>query len=332
MIPTENVPIGTDLAQAAAALYNGGLVAVPTETVYGLGANGLNLQAVQNIFAAKGRPSFNPLILHVADVAAAQALTTEWPAAAQRLAQQFWPGPLTLVLSASAVVPDVVRAGLPTVAVRVPRHTLTLQLLAQLPFPLAAPSANPSGFTSPTTAQHVASQLGHHVDYILDGGPCAVGLESTIVRPEADRIVLLRPGVIGAEALEAATGLPVVRPDSLTRAEAPGMLRRHYATRTPLLRGTWEACWTQHTGKKLGAIVFQHLIPSIPAERQWVLAPDGQLETAAERLYAGLHHMDTLSLDAIWAETLTGGHHLTAALNDRLDRAAAPPDQAYELG
>ncbi len=187
--------IGNDILQAKKLLLEGELVAIPTETVYGLAANALNPEAVTQIFVVKERPSFDPLIVHVASIDQAQQFITAVPEKAIQLARHFWPGPLTLVLPKQSIIPDIVTSGLSTVGIRCPDHDLTRQLLSELPFPLAAPSANPFGYVSPTTAEHVNNQLGHKIKYILDGGPCRIGLESTIVGFENDQAVIYRsPG------------------------------------------------------------------------------------------------------------------------------------------
>jgi L-threonylcarbamoyladenylate synthase len=222
------------VARAATLLRSGELVALPTETVYGLGANALDEQAVRRIFEAKGRPSYNPLIVHVFDAEAARALATAWPESAERLAERFWPGPLTIVLPKDRRVPDLVTAGLSTVALRVPRHPVMRAVLKAAGLPIAAPSANRSGEVSPTTAEHVEQSLGERVPLILDAGPAEIGLESTVVDLGRPRPVLLRPGAISAAELEAIIG-GVEQGGAAARGDAarrsPGMLDRHYAPR-----------------------------------------------------------------------------------------------------
>ena len=222
------------LAHAASVIRRGGLVAFPTETVYGLGANALDAAAVARIFAAKGRPSFNPLIVHVPAVAQAQELVTDWPEVAEQLARAFWPGPLTLVLGKRDVVPDIVTAGLANVAVRVPSHPIALALLRAARRPIAAPSANRYTRLSPTTAAHVAASLGDAVDLVIDGGPTTVGIESTVVDVTGPVPRLLRPGMLGLDALRAVVGEvapPVAAPavDDEAPRPSPGMTARHYA-------------------------------------------------------------------------------------------------------
>src|SRR5690606_17904261 len=201
-----NASIGTDVALAAQLIAAGKLVAFPTETVYGLGANALDSAAVADVFAAKERPHFDPLIVHVATLEAARELVTEFPDTAVRLAEKFWPGPLTLVLPKVDRVPHLVTAGLPSVGVRIPAHPLALELIERAGVPIAAPSANLFGQVSPTTAEHVAAQLADRIDYILDGGPCRVGVESTVLHLGGERPLLLRPGGVSLEDLEAVIG------------------------------------------------------------------------------------------------------------------------------
>jgi L-threonylcarbamoyladenylate synthase len=236
-------PTPSNIEAAAASIRSGGLVSFPTETVYGLGANALDPEAVARIYAAKGRPAWNPVIVHVAGVADARVLAQRWPETAERLAAAFWPGPLTLVVPKGAQVPDIVTAGGHTVAVRMPAHPVALALIRAAGVPLAAPSANRFTQVSPTTAQHVIASLGDRVPLVLDGGPCAVGIESTVVDCTGEAVVILRPGMIGRESLEMAlegAGVPVRhserqalahdRPEQ-PAAPAPGMSERHYAPR-----------------------------------------------------------------------------------------------------
>jgi len=224
------------MARAAHCLRTGGLVAFPTETVYGLGASALDARAVSRIYSVKGRPDTSPLIVHVASVEMAQALVLKWPEAADRLAGKFWPGPLTLVLPKRAIIPDIVTAGLATVGLRVPSHPTALALLRAAKVPLAAPSANRFTELSPTTAEHVRRSLGNDVDFILDGGPCTVGIESTVVSLTEPQPVLLRPGGISRAELEAILGPVATAQEIKTGAHpSPGMHPRHYSPRTRLL-------------------------------------------------------------------------------------------------
>ncbi|HEX2208930.1 MAG TPA: L-threonylcarbamoyladenylate synthase, partial [Longimicrobium sp.] len=222
------------LRQPAEVLRAGGLVAFPTETVYGLGAHALDPAAVQRIYEAKGRPSYNPLIVHLADVDAARGLASSWPEQAERLAAAFWPGPLTLVVPKNDSIPDSVTAGLPSVALRVPAHPVAHALLRAAGIPVAAPSANRSTQVSPTTARHVERSLGARVDVIVDGGPCPVGIESTVLSLVGPVPTLLRPGTVSVEDLRPVIGdvaLPSSATDATAARPSPGMLDRHYAPR-----------------------------------------------------------------------------------------------------
>ncbi len=226
--------IGTDVAAAKALLEAGNVVGIPTETVYGLAGNALDPDAVLTIFRVKNRPSFDPLIVHTDAISKLDHFVTHIPEPVRRLAEAFWPGPLTLLFPKRDLIPDLVTAGLPAVAIRIPRHPLTLSLLRSLDFPLAAPSANPFGYISPTTAQHVADQLGNQVPYILDGGSADIGLESTIIGVENNQLTVFRLGGMALEQIEAVAGPVAVRTHSTSNPAAPGMLSSHYAPRKPL--------------------------------------------------------------------------------------------------
>lgn len=305
------------IARAAAVLRAGGLVAFPTETVYGLGADARDGRAVAGIFAAKGRPAFNPLIVHVPDLAAAERLAV-LPAAAQRLAAAFWPGPLTLVvpLRADAGLSPLVTAGLPTVGLRVPAHPVAQALLAAAGCPVAAPSANPSGRVSPTTADHVLAGLSGRIDAVLDGGTCPLGLESTIVGFDPDPVIL-RPGGVTAEALAIALGAPVPASDGgkADRPNAPGQLASHYAPRAAL---RLEAERPRPGERFVG---FGPPPPGIVPDLS--LSPSGDLMEAAARLFAVLHAVDAGG-DGPVAVAPVPEAGLGRAINDRLRRAAAP--------
>ena len=298
------------------------MVGIPTETVYGLAANALDPDAVVRIFQVKNRPSFDPLIVHTDSLAKASAFVTDIPDAARQLAERCWPGPLTLLLPRKPVIPDLVTSGLNTVGVRVPQHPLTLKLLQSLPFPLAAPSANPFGYISPTTAQHVADQLGQQVPYILDGGPCRVGIESTIIGFSEGGPVVYRLGGMALEDLEAVVGPVAVRDHSTSNPLAPGMLSSHYAPRKPFVLKSVDELLAFYPPERIGVLTFQRTTPRIPAENQRVLSPSGNPSEAAKNLFAAMRELDALDLDIIAAELLpqTG---LGRAINDRLRRAAA---------
>lgn len=311
--------IGQNIAQAADWLSAGNVVGIPTETVYGLAGNALNPDAVLTIFRVKNRPAFDPLILHTNSIDRLSDYVTELPEPARRLAERYWPGPLTLLLPKQERVPDLVTSGLPMVAVRIPNHPLTLSLLASLDFPLAAPSANPFGYISPTTAQHVADQLGDQVPYILDGGPARVGLESTIVGFEQGRPVVYRLGGMALDQIEAVTGPVDVRSHSTSNPKAPGMLSSHYAPRVPLT--LLPAGSNPAPAPRTGALAFRQPFAGIPATQQRILSETGDVTEAAHNLFAYLRELDALDLDLIYAETLPG-QGLGAAINDRLRRAS----------
>ncbi len=312
-----------EITQAAEILRQGGLVAIPTETVYGLGADALNPQAVARVFAAKARPSFDPLIVHIADRQAAEHLVMEFPATAEKLAENFWPGPLTIVLPKRDVVPDIVTSGLPTVAIRVPDHDVTQALLCEAQLPIAAPSANRFGRLSPTTAAHVREQLGDAVDFILDGGPCRVGVESTVVQIVEGQVQLLRPGGVTLEELEAVVGrveIPAADSHPSSAAQpSPGTLPHHYAPRTPLVTD-WPS-EKAHWEKRIGLLCLRAPQEASQFAVVEVLSENEDLTEAAAQFFAALRRLDAAGLDLIVAEPFPE-HGLGRALNDRLRRAA----------
>jgi L-threonylcarbamoyladenylate synthase len=315
-----NTAIGTDIEKAKALLEAGELVAIPTETVYGLAANGFSEAAIAKIYEAKNRPQFNPLILHVANLEQAQKLVTEIPEACERLMQALSPGPITYLLPKSALVPDLVTAGSSRVAIRIPNHAMALDLLSRLDFPLAAPSANPSGYVSPVSADHVMQGLHGKIPYILDGGSCHVGLESTIVGFENDTVVIHRLGGITAEEISTITGVEVKTSLAHAAPTAPGQLKSHYATSKPLLIGDVAALINAFSGKKIGLLMFEHSA-GFAVEKEILLSSTGSLEEAAAGLFKAMRLLDQSDLDAIIAERFpdTG---IGRAINDRLERAA----------
>lgn len=311
--------IGRDIRAAKAHLEAGEVVGIPTETVYGLAGNAFNPDAVLTIFRVKNRPSFDPLIVHTDALAKIEPFVTDIPEPARRLADAFWPGPLTLLLPKRNPIPDLVTSGLPTVGVRIPNHPLTLDLLRSLDFPLAAPSANPFGYISPTTAGHVADQLGGQVPYILDGGPSDVGLESTIVGFDGAIPTVFRLGGMALEQIERIIGPVSVRTHSSSNPQAPGMLSSHYAPRKPLfLLAPGER---PQPGERVGALSFREPFGGIPADQQRVLSPTGDLAEAAKNLFAYLRSLDAMDIDRIYAEPLPS-QGLGPAMNDRLRRAS----------
>jgi L-threonylcarbamoyladenylate synthase len=314
--------LGTSAAEierAAQALRQGALVAFPTETVYGLGAIAGDDRAVARLFAAKGRPRFNPLIVHVVDRAAAAPLA-RWDEIADRLAKHFWPGPLTLVLErlADAPLSPLVSAGGPTVALRAPAHPVAQALLRATALPVAAPSANPAGRASPTTADHVAAGLGQRIDLIVDGGPCPVGLESTVLDVTTSPPRLLRPGGVTREALEEVIGPlgePAAEADPL-RPRSPGRLASHYAPGLPLRLDATSVAADE-------ALLAFGPTPPTGAAVTMNLSPGGDLEEAAANLFAMLHALDRPGLRAIAVMPIPD-RGLGEAIRDRLARAAAP--------
>ena len=306
--------------QAARCLAAGGLVAFHTETVYGLGADATNAEAVAGLYAAKGRPSFNPLIAHVGDFAAAQSLAA-FDTAAERLARAFWPGPLTLVLpkTPGCRVAELATAGLDSIAVRVPDHPLARGILSALGRPVVAPSANRSGHVSPTTAAHVLADLRGRIDLIVDGGPTAVGVESTIVAC-LGRAMLLRPGGAPREAIERALGAALAdAPQDTDAPIAPGMLASHYAPQTAIRLDATAV----RAGEALLAFGPVRLPGSDHAQRVLNLSETGDLVEAAANLFSHLRALDALHATAIAVMSIPG-ESLGEAINDRLLRAAAP--------
>lgn len=313
------------LEYPAELLRTGGLVAFPTETVYGLGANALDGDAVAKIFASKQRPSFDPLIVHVPDPGAAWALAADVPPLARELAKAFWPGPLTLVLNKTAAIPGIVTSGLDTVGLRVPDHPVALALLRRAGVPVAAPSANPFGGVSPTRAAHVTVPC----DAVVDGGPCRTGVESTVVGfDEQGQAVVLRLGGTPVEAIEAVIGGAVAVAKPGAKLTSPGMLERHYAPRTPLrlVDDTRSVSVAQRRNERLGVLVFNPdaFVDGEGFVQQWGLSQHGDLVEAAARLFDTLRRADDAQLGGLVA-TPVPDEGLGRAINDRLRRAAVSP-------
>ena len=311
--------IGTDIDFAADLLKSGKLVAIPTETVYGLAANAFDETAVLNIFKAKNRPQFDPLIAHVPDIESVRKITIHVPSILEDIMSDIWPGPLTVLLPKSNLIPDLVTSGLDRVAVRLPRHPITANLLKQLDFPLAAPSANPFGYVSPTTAQHVNEQLGEKVDYILDGGPSDVGIESTIIGLELDQLTVYRLGGTSIEQLEK-YGPVRVQLNQSSNPQAPGMLKSHYAPSKPLYIGDIYELAENHKDKRIGIISLKGI--DLPDINQYILSQAGNLDEAAHHVFAALRVMDQSDIEIVLAEWMPDVG-LGRAINDRLRRAAA---------
>lgn len=305
------------IERAAQILRSGGVVAFPTETVYGLGASAFDAAAAARIFEIKQRPAFDPLIVHVADEAMLERVADCVPTDARRLMDRFWPGPLTLVLAKTAEVPRLVTAGLNTVAVRMPAHPIARALLQQAAIPLAAPSANPFGGLSPTRAEHVDEMLGGRVDLVLDAGPCEHGLESTIVALQP-RALLLRPGAIEASDIEAALGRPLAVPPPSDRTASPGRLAHHYAPRTPLRIVQSETVPAQERHRAALVTLSRRAAGYAQARR---LSARGDLREAAARLFETLHELDALGLERIDVEPIEE-RGIGVAIMDRLRRAA----------
>ncbi len=314
--------ISSDISKAVEILTNEDVVAIPTETVYGLAGNIFSEKAIRRIFEVKGRPLFNPLIVHINAMEQVEELALEFPPKAKKLAEEFWPGSLTLVLKKKNSVPDLITAGKNTVGIRMPNHPVTKKLLQQLSFPLAAPSANPFNRISPTRAEHVNSYFSEKIDMVLDGGECKKGLESTIVGFDNDEPVLYRLGSISIEEIEAVVGKVSVNNKKEITPEAPGMLAKHYApmTKTYLVDHVEEFIET-HKSKRIGVLRFSDEIVSPHIEHLEVLSKSGDLEEAAARLYDTLHKLDGLGLDLIIAERFPN-KGLGKSINDRLERAA----------
>ena len=328
---------GTDLILAKKLLTEGKLVAIPTETVYGLAANGLDETAVAGIFSAKNRPTFDPLILHVASIEQAQSLCTDWPEMADKLARAFWPGPLTLILPKADHVPDLTTSGQPTVGIRMPNNRLTLELLSTLPFPLAAPSANPFGYVSPTNAQHVADQLGDRIDYILDDGDCSVGIESTIIAIDNGVPKVLRLGGLSLERIAAVLGVPVLEHlNQNSNPQAPGQLDQHYSPRCKLIAlNTMPAA---DIDPSVSIIYFskdkaQRGSDNISSDgseyyltdgSHYYLSDSGDTNQAASNLFSTLRRLDQDNQKIAYFEWAPN-EGLGRAINDRLQRAAFQP-------
>jgi L-threonylcarbamoyladenylate synthase len=307
------------IEHAARILRDGGLVAFPTETVYGLGADVGNPQAVARIFEVKARPRIDPLIVHVADFDSARQYGI-FPAIADVLAQRFWPGPLTLIVDRKPSVPTIVTAGLDTVAIRIPAHPAALALIRAAGRGIAAPSANPFGYVSPTEARHVAEQLGTAIDLILDGGPCTIGVESTIVSLSGSAFSVLRVGGTPIEDIESVLGKLQIAVENGSRPQAPGQLKRHYSTHTRLLIAD-ESMETKNRGERVGLLCLVE--PPNPQDYAAVevLSPCGDLREAAANLFRALRRLDSLPLDRIVARPVQE-EGLGRAIMDRLRRCS----------
>lgn len=315
--------VGTDIYKAAELLNNDELVAIPTETVYGLAGNGLKSDTINKIYTVKNRPPSNPLILHIASVNQLESLVTKIPEAAVKLADKFWPGPLTLVLPKNNVVPGIATAGLNTVAVRIPSHEMTLKLLSIIDFPLAAPSANLSNRVSPTTAEHVHFQIGNKIKYILDGGQCSEGIESTIIGFQDETPIILRHGALSIDKIKQVVGKVLTKKDHNTIL-APGMFPKHYSPKTRLIAS--DNIKQTITGLNGFALAVLTLCPdnhnTLDNEIfKTCLTNSGDLSEAAYNLYDRLYQLDKMNFDCIVAEFVPEVG-IGISINDRLRRAS----------
>ena len=312
--------ISKDIQKAVQLLTEDHLVAIPTETVYGLAGNIFSEKAIKSIFSTKQRPFFNPLIVHIPSVKSLNDLVTHVPEKAKLLAAAFWPGSMTLVLKKSKTIPDIITAGKDTVAVRVPNHPITLELLKKLPFPLAAPSANPFGSISPTKPAHVENYFRNSIKMVLDGGSCANGIESTIIGFENEEPVIYRLGALALEEIEAVVGKISIKNKKEEKPDAPGMLARHYAPKTStFLVDDVAAEVKKNTGKKMGVLVFKSSLNNENIT-EIILSKKGSLQEAASKLYSAMHDLDSKNLDLIIAERFSE-FGLGKSINDRLQRA-----------
>lgn len=315
--------IGNDIERAVTLLENDQIIGIPTETVYGLAGNALNPSVINKIYEVKKRPLTNPLIIHLPDVTQLNKYVKSIPAIAEKLAERFWPGPLTLLLPKKDIIPDIVTSGFSNVAVRIPSHPLAIQLLRKLSFPIAAPSANPFGYISPTSAEDVKRILFGKIDYILDGGLCSKGIESTIVGFDGEAPIIYRLGAISPEAIKKIAGKVEINNKHNAKPISPGMHPFHYAPNTSFyLTDNMEVMLNTFPKAGTGVLAFKNLSSLISPKNQEVLSTSGSLDEAAHNLYKALHRLDSLKLDRIIAESVpnTG---IGIAINDRLERAAA---------
>lgn len=312
--------IGKDIARAKHLLENDDVVGIPTETVYGLAGNALSENAILKIYSVKNRPKFDPLIAHTNSLDKVKNMVRDVPEKAAQLAEAFWPGPLTILLNKKPEVPDLLTSGLDRVAVRIPNHPLTIELLTELEFPLAAPSANPFGYVSPTSAKHVNDQLGDQIQYILDGGQCHIGLESTIVGFEGGDVVIYRLGGTRVEAIEDVVGKVRIQVNESSNPAAPGMLKSHYSPGRKMIIGDIAENLKGLNSKSTGVLSF-HTTHDVPEQNQVVLSPSGDMDEAARNIFAALRRMDQPHIEVILAEFVPQ-EGLGKAINDRLRRAA----------
>ena len=313
--------IGTSIAEAVHYLKQDQLVGMPTETVYGLAANAFSETAIQKVFDVKRRPAFNPLIVHVENGEAISALVQHFPDVANVLLQKFAPGPLTVLLKKNERLPDLVSGGRPHVAFRIPAHPMALALLRSTGFPLVAPSANLYTTISPTQPLHVLKNLDGAIPYILDGGPCEVGIESTVVGfDDEETPVIYRQGAVTADQIAEVAGRVRMNTEESAMV-SPGQARLHYSPKTPLLLADRFSLPPGYRSERTGVLCFNHFYPEVPLANQFILSEKSDLEEAARNVYAGLHYLDDLKLDILVAEKCPQ-EGLGKAINDRLARAA----------
>lgn len=315
--------ISSDIAKAIAILNRGELVAIPTETVYGLAGNIFNESSIKKIFTTKNRPEFNPLIVHIPSKDYLKKVVSEIPEKAQQLADAFWPGSLTLILPKHKSIPDLVTGGKGTVGIRIPNHPLTLELLSSLEFPLAAPSANPFNRISPTKPEHVAEYFSNQIEMVLDGGTCQKGVESTIIGFENDEPIVYRLGAISLEDIEAVIGRVTIKNKNEENPDAPGMLLKHYSPKTKIIVSeAIKKDIERFKNEKLGILSFRTSHSDSRIQFQSILSEKGDLEEAAANLYEALHELDKQNLSLILAEKFPD-NGLGRTINDRLQRAAS---------
>ncbi len=319
--------ISDNLSNAIKLLNEGNLIAIPTETVYGLAANAFDPVAVSKIFEVKNRPKFDPLIVHSYSIEKIKEFVISFPEKSLLLAETFWPGPLTLILKKKNIIPDIVTSGLDSVAVRIPNHPLTLKLLSMLDFPLAAPSANPFGYVSPTEPKHVQAQLGDKIPFILNGGKCKVGIESTIVGFEGEKAIIYRLGGLSVEDIKEVIGKVKINLHSSSNPLAPGQLDKHYSPNKTIVLDL--EVIKSFEKSDVGAIVFSDLIENIPIENQLVLSKNRDYSEAARNLFSILRETENLAVKIIYAELLPE-EGLGRPINDRLRRASVKSKLSHD--
>jgi L-threonylcarbamoyladenylate synthase len=316
--------ITKDIAKALDVLKQGKLVAIPTETVYGLAGNAFNEKAITSIFALKQRPTSNPLIVHIKSIKDLEKVAENIPYKAYILAEHFWPGPLTLLLPKRPVISSLITAGKSTVAVRVPDHPMTIELLHKLDFPLVAPSGNPYGSISPTTPNHVARYFDSELEVILDGGACRIGIESTIIGFENEEVMVYRLGTLPIDEIEKLIGKVSIKNSSTTVPEAPGMDKRHYApNKQSYLTDNVTNFITANNLKNVGVISYTSEIHSPDIAQQIILSRKADLKEASRNLYNAMHELDLSTVDCIVFETFPN-EGLGLTMNDKLQRATTP--------